>query len=446
MNRSHHMIELICDFDSSDIRKKKKIVDRVQHLINDGVDLNAKDSEGNLPLCVLMGTFDFDKANQDMAMLLIKNGANVNVFDKEGFTPLMRAMEWWCRPRPQQQHWSKPDANLDENLEKKIRLLIECGASATLANNDGITAFHLAIQAASPQVLAILRKHVDREPLNVVEALLFLGHNSCMEMLEKGKKADNSHLEKTFEYAVRLRDVALVEYLAAKRLDIASSLNPLRIIIQSKSHEKTFDLGLLKFMAKFSSSNMELFWRHVLNIDYRLRARNIAEKWLTAILGEVRIGEILSERDDHRVKAYELIKSQTNEFINLLHDLFKNLRLHHIFAFDVERGGGVHPSYGWEVAGRMFTEEDSLDFGVENLSDLFYCYTDTKYYKDEARGCRSGRLVKPLTSVTIYCQSPTNKSKSKNMAQHVVETAKSMGFIAQLSGSVHPSITVSLEQ
>jgi len=449
---SSYMIDLISDYIySSDTHKKKQIMGELRILIDDGADLNVKSSDGELPLCTVAFSVSSETAREkaqgearlEMAMLLIRNGANVNEFNGEGHSPLMSAMYWWCVQDYRRPSWKKDVTIPDDNFWETISLLIEFGASTTLANNAGITAFHLAAQADSPQILALLRKHVDREPLNVVEALLFSGHDSCMKMLEKSRGVDNYQLEKTFEYAVRLQDVELIEYLAAKKIDIVSSLTPLRVVHQTKSGEKTFELDLLKFMARFPSGNMELFWRHVLIVDHQLRSCKIAEKWLTETLGEVKTAEILSERNKYREEAYKHVKSQTNKFINFLHDLFINLRTNHILAFDIDGSGWAPGDHGWEVAFDMATDKDLRDFGVAYSYELPICYTDTKFYKKEARMGRRGRLLKPVTSAYIYYD-PTNKNKAKKMAKCIVDTAKGMGFIVNWSGDVHKAITVSL--
>lgn len=428
---------LIRDFLFTSGRKQKPGIEELQLLIDAGVDFNLKNENGELPLSSLMLAAKEDKSAQDLTRLLIKHGADVNAFDETYCTPLMVAIK-------QYKYYTENDKNSKpyQYLKNMIRLLIECGASVTLPNITGLTALHFAIEN-NPAILPILRKHVDREPANIVEVLLFSGHNACVDMLEKVEKHDESLLEKAFEYAVRLRDREIIKSLATRRFDVVSSLNPLKTVRQAKSLEKTFDLDLLNYLAEFINVNLEPFWHHVLNTGSRIRASRIAEYWLTTTKSEAQARTLLAESDKNKADTYNNIKSRTNEFVKSLHDLFKNLRSQKVLAFDINGSGWAPSDHGWEVAQTMVTEKDLIEFGVDAADDISICYTDTKYLKDEARGFKKGRLLRPMTQALIYYTAP-NKVKKLEMANCIVAAASNIGLHVQWDGNTDRAISVSL--
>lgn len=97
-------------------KDKKKII---KFLINNGIDINAQNSDG---ATALMATINFRFLN--FAKSLIKAGANVNISDDDGETALMYAV-----------------ANENEEI---VELLITSGVDVNIRNINGNTALDLA--------------------------------------------------------------------------------------------------------------------------------------------------------------------------------------------------------------------------------------------------------------------------------------------------------------
>ena len=87
----------------------------IQHLIDNGADLNAKTRTGETPLF-----YNIVEDNFEIVRLLLKNGANVNAKNKKGESVLFQTKN----PR-------------------MIRLLLEHGADVTLKNHNGKTPFEI---------------------------------------------------------------------------------------------------------------------------------------------------------------------------------------------------------------------------------------------------------------------------------------------------------------
>ncbi len=65
-------------------------VDIVEYLLEQGVDVDARNNDGETALSIV--TTDLD-ANIDIAEVLIRYGANVNTRDNDGLTPLKNALQ-----------------------------------------------------------------------------------------------------------------------------------------------------------------------------------------------------------------------------------------------------------------------------------------------------------------------------------------------------------------
>jgi len=93
---------------------KKGNLEEIKLLLQQGVDVNAKDKEGITPLYLAAG-----QGHLEVAKLLIKKGAKINIKNESGNTPL---------------HW----AAYEEQIEV-VKLLIENGAKIHAKTNDGWT-------------------------------------------------------------------------------------------------------------------------------------------------------------------------------------------------------------------------------------------------------------------------------------------------------------------
>ena len=94
----HHILTL-CHLNEEDFNKKGEFFDCVQALVNNGVDINAKNENGDTPLHIITKErhYVFDWGNvthmlchnaEFMTNCYLENGANPNIKDKDGNTPL----------------------------------------------------------------------------------------------------------------------------------------------------------------------------------------------------------------------------------------------------------------------------------------------------------------------------------------------------------------------
>ena len=101
-------------------------------LLNQGVDINATDNDGETALMEAA-----DGRNAEVVRVLIANGANVNAADEDGETALMIAA--------------------DEGRAETVRLLLEAGANVNARDEDGETALDKAIDERKHKVAELLR-------------------------------------------------------------------------------------------------------------------------------------------------------------------------------------------------------------------------------------------------------------------------------------------------
>jgi len=107
----------------------EETVEKIQLLLERGVNVNIPDSDGATPLLRCQSV--------EIAKLLIEQGANVNAADRRGMTPLHLAAT-------------------DEGQIELGELLIAKGADVNARNNDGYTPLDLLITGSFDYDLALL--------------------------------------------------------------------------------------------------------------------------------------------------------------------------------------------------------------------------------------------------------------------------------------------------
>lgn len=109
-----------------------KLMERVQFIVNQGVDINAKTADGDTALIATGWNTD----NLELLKFLVERGADVNLANNDGNTPLMDA------------------ASLGK--VEILRYLLVAGANTTLKNKNGKTALDLARGKNNEEIIGLL--------------------------------------------------------------------------------------------------------------------------------------------------------------------------------------------------------------------------------------------------------------------------------------------------
>lgn len=106
-------------------------------LIDQSADVSAVDIHGHTPLmCLLSEAGVSQAAQQNCVRTLIRAGATINARSESGSTALMKAA-WF-------------------GLDEAVRVLLECGADASLVDNTNRTALEIAKQRQHSQIVMML--------------------------------------------------------------------------------------------------------------------------------------------------------------------------------------------------------------------------------------------------------------------------------------------------
>ena len=122
--------------------------DGVKTLIDAGADVNAKDKDGETPLCY--------QTNVKVVKALIDAGADVNAKDKDGKTPLMKAI-------------------LLSNVDV-VKTLIDAGADVNAKDKDGKTALEMAESLKLTKMADFLRSSTKPNTANESWPIQFHGN------------------------------------------------------------------------------------------------------------------------------------------------------------------------------------------------------------------------------------------------------------------------------
>ena len=190
---------------------QKGEMEKIKLLIQQGVDVNARDYEGNTPLY-----FAVDTGKIATMQLLIKSNANVHAINHKGMTPL---------------HLAALRGNKDA-----VELLINRNANVHATNNMGNTPLHLAVLLGNKDAVELLinrnsNVHATTNEGNTPLHLAVLrGNKDAVELLIKSSADVNAtnnegiaplHLSATQYYLANTNQkIELIKLLIEKNADV----------------------------------------------------------------------------------------------------------------------------------------------------------------------------------------------------------------------------------
>lgn len=163
-------------------------IDEVKTLLDQGVNINARDAKGQTALI-------WGIRNIDIERLLIEKGADINAYDKNGRTALIQAVFAY---------------SVSGSLNI-VRLLIEKGANMDIRDENGNTALMYAVSAPYADVVRLLIEKGAN--LNVTDKL---GLSTALSLAQFHKKGQSFGPQKQKE----IEEIVLMLERAGAKLPV----------------------------------------------------------------------------------------------------------------------------------------------------------------------------------------------------------------------------------
>ena len=148
-------------------------IDLVRQLLDNGIDINLRDSTGNTALM-----WASQEGHNEIVELLLIEGADVNNIDLDGDTALMLASQEGHTDIMKLLLNSGADPNIQDfdgdtlimtlsfyGYIENIELLLDSGANTTIRDINGDTALMLASKNGHTDIVELLERHVDQDVL-----------------------------------------------------------------------------------------------------------------------------------------------------------------------------------------------------------------------------------------------------------------------------------------
>jgi len=427
----------------------EEIVQSLVMLKKAGADFNIPNYEGNYPINLAIGSAVHDsqcgtipespkedKLSLAILDFLLKSGSSVMVENADKQTVLMQAI-----PSVKTQSTSKEGI---EQAKRVINLLVEYGALVSQRSSEGLTAFHVAAVQCS-KLIPFLRRHNNRQPEDMVEAILFLGPKSLSVLESFLVSASDAMIRRSLAYVCRLKYVDILSLILTQEVDVIRAIDEFKTIEQTKSNFRTYPLTLLNFFVKCGHLKLEVVWREVLEIDTRDKAKTIALQQLEQIVGEGEAALLVDKADKQAGKAKTDFKQRTKEFTKKLKQLRSYLLGQGVFAFDIYNHGYA-PSEGGEyvleaIDAALVSEEITPD----DIKELKCCWYDLQHAKDETKKDPFVfvPMLEAVDSIYIYYDGESSKIREKAAAT-ILEAAKHVGLDVKWNGDTAKAILLKL--
>lgn len=158
----------------------KNNIDEVKKILKmKGIDLNKKDSDGNIPLHYAVTESD------KLVQLLIDDGSKVNATDNKGHTPL---------------HVVVASNILVPSKLKIMRVLFENDVKINKSNDEGKTALHFAVTNNEPKVVRALIEEDAKTNIKDDDGM------TPLELAKKYKRRESGSSRKSFQKIMELID------------------------------------------------------------------------------------------------------------------------------------------------------------------------------------------------------------------------------------------------
>jgi len=411
----------------------KVTLERLELLHEWGADFSV---EGVLSACMELYFQKLDTpSGKRIFQRLVSYGADPNALDREGNLLLQEQRHQMDRMEPRA-------------LESRLGVLVDLGLDLCAKDRAGRTFFHCMVER-NPKRLDVLRKFVTRAPDNPVEAMLFSGQEETLRMLDDSRRWSGEQVDKVLEYALVLRYDRVVRRVLELDPDVGNVLRALKaygayligreplLCEVRNSLEWSCRMRFMRYVARFGSPRFRPLWEHVIEVDDRKRAVELAVENLSKIVGEEAASRFLEQANRRKETARRKKRGETKEFCRRVEALFDLLKENGVYAENIDGKGWAPSDHGWMMLDHSKMMEWAERYGEEG-EVLGTCYTDLKYLKKEAR-----LFGASLTSVSIYYEGETAR-ESRRVAETIVRLSPEAGLEATWSGDVMQTVELTM--
>jgi ankyrin repeat protein len=175
--------------------------DRLQQLINNGIDLNSKDARGDTILHYAIRYANYNGDTLQAIPMLIVNGANINVQNNIGETPLHMAINYGKQlpililngadPNIQDIIGNSPlhSATMLNNTYA-VKMLLNANADPDIKNNRGLRPIDYARRKGLDEIINLLESAMGRKMSSKPAKTLTIGKKKRRRRRRSGRRVN----------------------------------------------------------------------------------------------------------------------------------------------------------------------------------------------------------------------------------------------------------------